>query len=1257
MSKKLTFENELRKRLLVNTPNLEGDEDSDYEVEVNENEDSPVAALLKRVPNIPISFLPFDNQDISSSSDMKKVPSTDSLSTTKANQKSPKLGSDYHYEKTVVFGRYHSEEMPLGIRKNAILQLPGLSAKSIEWANKNEMVGKSRSDSTVNILDNDNKDQDNLSREGRKRKSGVVQRQDVTSNYTKFRRNLIRYFLDDWLFLAMLGFAMASCSFCVDNLIELLQHGHILMLNQVENSFLLSELQKQTITYVVWTGYCVLLTTTCAIIVHFLGPQAIGSGIPEMKTILRGIFLKEYLSRKTLLSKIIGLTLSLGSGLPIGKEGPFVHIASILANQMSKIVHNKHSIYSNEARRTEMLAAGCAVGVACTFSAPVGGVLFSIEVTSVYFAVRNYWRGFFAAACAATLFRILRVILSDTMLTVVAFYQTSFPRDAFVPIEIALFIMLQRYLVKVVRKLNSISSGFLAKHYWIYPIIISFFISTLTFPKGYGQFIAGEKRFSATLKDFFSNCTYISDYNDTNYCGYEFLQSWQGKNLENNIFLVLVFYQVTFFFLSALASTIPVPSGIFMPVFVIGASFGRTIGEIMALYFPSGIDGHGDILIYPGVYAVVGAAAFCGGVTHTVSVAVIVFELTGQLIYILPVMIAVLIANATCAYLQPSIYDSIIQAKNLPYLPDIPSTSSYFHGIMVQQFMVKNVAYLTQTCTYKEIQDILYRFRKLKSFPIVDGKDSLILLGSCSRQILFNCLENAVGDKARKTEANHRIEQEKIEAARRMKSTKEKAKDIRRSILDITFDPTLPFKKKSKTSISVSGTQKRLFKKQKDVDKYNGINKGNSISDNALDDLPKGKKKNLKKISNATLNESKSRFTVTPVVTNINLQNIDSKKSDSDVASLNLNSDEKLNIENDEQSTTQSRPFFYTNKLENPFLQKNENFVEEESFGGIGSTEGDSKSYLSVDHTHSSDTSRKNSYNIFTINSAKDVYNTISGALRSLQKKGLIAFSRDDFDEKDYDLFGDEKKEWEESQLAKTIDMNNVGIDPAPFQLVEATSLFKVHSLFNLLGLNKAYVTNCGKLVGVVSSRDIRIAIERIQQGILFPSSPGIYVEGNNVEEYNGDTFINDNNNNNKDNNNDSNNYLNTPIVPEILVTNAPEEKSSKLFRRKTTLIRTNSDPCLHDIVSKLKAPSKPRLVRLNSTPCDKRNNDIDKSFEKINYPSIIQYESKDSLMSNKQSGKNNDIAIVIDSDDNNDDDEEPRDGYNTLPGKTLFRF
>lgn len=45
-----------------------------------------------------------------------------------------------------------------------------------------------------------------------------------------------------------------------------------------------------------------------------------GSGIPELKTILRGVVLKEYLTLKAFVAKVIGLTASLGSGMPVGKE-------------------------------------------------------------------------------------------------------------------------------------------------------------------------------------------------------------------------------------------------------------------------------------------------------------------------------------------------------------------------------------------------------------------------------------------------------------------------------------------------------------------------------------------------------------------------------------------------------------------------------------------------------------------------------------------------------------------------------------------------------------------------------------------------------------------------------------------------------------------------------------------------------------------------------------------------------------------------
>lgn len=51
-----------------------------------------------------------------------------------------------------------------------------------------------------------------------------------------------------------------------------------------------------------------------------------------------------------------------------------MHIASISASLLSRIVSSFHGIYQNESRNTEMLAAACAVGVASCFGAPIGGL-------------------------------------------------------------------------------------------------------------------------------------------------------------------------------------------------------------------------------------------------------------------------------------------------------------------------------------------------------------------------------------------------------------------------------------------------------------------------------------------------------------------------------------------------------------------------------------------------------------------------------------------------------------------------------------------------------------------------------------------------------------------------------------------------------------------------------------------------------------------------------------------------------------------
>jgi chloride channel 3/4/5 len=115
---------------------------------------------------------------------------------------------------------------------------------------------------------------------------------------------------------------------------------------------------------------------------------------------------------------------------------------------------------------------------------------------------------------------------------------------------------------------------------------------------------------------------------------------------------------------------IKVPAGIFIPTLGVGACAGRIVGLAVqyaqwrwpsaAVFSPC----KGNTLcVIPGLYAMVGAAATLSGVTRTtVSLAVIMFELTDTLTYAVPVMLAVLVAKTVADSLEPKgIYDLVIE--------------------------------------------------------------------------------------------------------------------------------------------------------------------------------------------------------------------------------------------------------------------------------------------------------------------------------------------------------------------------------------------------------------------------------------------------------------------------------------------------------------------------------------------------------------------------------------------------------------------
>ena len=108
---------------------------------------------------------------------------------------------------------------------------------------------------------------------------------------------------------------------------------------------------------------------------------AAGSGVAEVKVILSGFVVHGYLGFKTLVVKTIGMILSIASGMSLGKEGPFVHIATCIGNICCRIFSKYNH---NDGKRREVLSASAAGGVAVAFGAPIAGVLFSLEEVRYY---------------------------------------------------------------------------------------------------------------------------------------------------------------------------------------------------------------------------------------------------------------------------------------------------------------------------------------------------------------------------------------------------------------------------------------------------------------------------------------------------------------------------------------------------------------------------------------------------------------------------------------------------------------------------------------------------------------------------------------------------------------------------------------------------------------------------------------------------------------------------------------------------------
>ena len=62
----------------------------------------------------------------------------------------------------------------------------------------------------------------------------------------------------------------------------------------------------------------------------YLRPSAAGSGMPELIGYLNGTLVRHIFNLRTLLVKFASCACAVGCGLPVGPEGPMIHMGALV---------------------------------------------------------------------------------------------------------------------------------------------------------------------------------------------------------------------------------------------------------------------------------------------------------------------------------------------------------------------------------------------------------------------------------------------------------------------------------------------------------------------------------------------------------------------------------------------------------------------------------------------------------------------------------------------------------------------------------------------------------------------------------------------------------------------------------------------------------------------------------------------------------------------------------------------------------------
>ncbi|KAE8795192.1 putative chloride channel-like protein CLC-g [Hordeum vulgare] len=504
---------------------------------------------------------------------------------------------------------------------------------------------------------------------------------------TRAKADQVRYVVLKWTFCFAIGVITGVVGFLINLAVEnVAGFKHAAVSSLMESS-------SYWTAFWVFAGANLALLLLATAITASVSPAAGGSGIPEVKAYLNGVDAPNIFSLRTLAVKVIGNIAAVSSSLHVGKAGPMVHTGACIAAIFGQGGSRRYGLtwrwlryFKNDRDRRDLVTIGAGAGVSAAFRAPVGGVLFALESLSSWWRSALIWRSFFTTAVVAVVLRLFVELcgtgrcgmfgkgglimydVSTLFEDLMTYHLKDIPIVVLIGVIGAVLGAFYNFLMIQVLRVYSVINERGRAHKLLLAAAVSVLTSCCVFglpwfapcrpcpaePNATCGSLNKFRRFHCPPDHYNDLASLMLNIND------DAIRNLYATGT-NDVYhpgSMLAFFLASYV-LGVLSYGVVAPSGLFVPIILTGATYGRLVAMLLGRH--SNLD--------HGLVAILGSASFLGGTLRmTVSVCVIIVELTNNLLLLPLVMLVLLISKTVADSFNASIYDLIVRLKGLPYL-------------------------------------------------------------------------------------------------------------------------------------------------------------------------------------------------------------------------------------------------------------------------------------------------------------------------------------------------------------------------------------------------------------------------------------------------------------------------------------------------------------------------------------------------------------------------------------------------------------